>query len=246
MREFIKLSPLFWTDALGRALREAGPAAQVLALYLTSNQHVNYLGLYKLPVAYACADLGMTQAAFLKNLAKVEATGFAQFDQATEFVWIVEGARQQIGDVSTIDKRLKFVQREFDALPQDCAQRTAFFAKYAKMLNLSGNAPAAHLAHPSAAVGLPMPTTPGAAAKAAFNASLKTLIAQRTLDRETFPEEDDEHVRILAWNLIDETNPANAAKCLERAIAGGTLPSCNWRTLSARIAAFATSNRLRL
>lgn len=138
MRNFAMISPAFWTGRTGRDLRSAGNNAQLVALYLLSCPHANYIGIYRLPVAYIASDLNMNILDVVQTLKCIEQTGFALYDEATEIAWIVEGARHQIGDdIKVADKRVKMIQREFESLPSDCPFLDAFFEKYAKSLKLS-------------------------------------------------------------------------------------------------------------
>jgi hypothetical protein len=97
VREYAKVSPRLWTGSLGKALR-GDPQAQAMAAYLVSSPHANMIGLYHLPMAYAAADLGWTAKATEKAIAKVCASGLADYDEATERVWVKEHARHEFGD----------------------------------------------------------------------------------------------------------------------------------------------------
>lgn len=137
MRDFVKLSPTFWTGRTGRALREAHPSAQLLALYLISSPHVNYIGIYRLPLTYIAADLGWTIEHVHDIFENVKWSGFAEYDRVSEIVWITEAAKWQIGDeLKTGDKRIGAVQREFESLPTDCLYLDDFFTKYADAYKL--------------------------------------------------------------------------------------------------------------
>lgn len=137
MRKFTMIFPSFWTGRTGRDLRATGNDAQLVALYLLSCPHANYIGMYRLPVAYIAADLDMSPTNVMQTLSRIEQTGFARYDEATETVWIVEGARHQIGkDIKAEDKRVKMIQREFESLPSDCVFLDAFYDKYAQALKL--------------------------------------------------------------------------------------------------------------
>ena len=98
MRNFVMVSPAFWIGQTGRELRDTGNNAQLLALYLLSNPLANYTGLYRLPIIYIANDLGLSPDQVRATLAVVEQTGFARYDEASEHVWIVEGARHQLGE----------------------------------------------------------------------------------------------------------------------------------------------------
>lgn len=138
MRQYVTLAPTFWIGNTGQALRNAGPTVQLVALYLISNPHANYIGLYRLPLAYARTDLNMTEKSLLKAFATLEKLGFAKFDTATEMVWVFQGARYQIGErLAEKDRRVKFVQGEYFSVPAACPMKTEFFSKYAEAYGLS-------------------------------------------------------------------------------------------------------------
>ena len=111
------VSPNFWVGQTGRDLRRAGPLAQLVALYLLSNPLANYTGLYRLPIIYIANDLGLTLDQVRAALAAIEQTGFARYDEDSEYVWIVEGARHQLGEhLKASDHKVKFVNKEFAAI----------------------------------------------------------------------------------------------------------------------------------
>ena len=140
MRQHVKIMPTFWFGHTGKDLRAAGKTAQLVALYLISNPHTNYIGLYRLPLAYARTDLNMTEAALLKTYATLEELGFAKYDRATETVWVLQGARWQIGEsLAEKDHRGKFVQSEYTAVPAACPMKAEFFSKYEKAYSLSND-----------------------------------------------------------------------------------------------------------
>lgn len=131
MREFVKLSPRFWSGKTGRQLRKAGIDAQLVALYLLSCPSVNYIGLYRLPVPYIAADTGLDVGEVSEALARIEEVGFAKYDDESETVWVLEAARRQVGDsLKRADNNVKNVQREFDAVPNDSPFKADFLAKY--------------------------------------------------------------------------------------------------------------------
>lgn len=113
------MSHTFWSGHTGRQIRDLGRDAQVLAAYLTCNQHDNLIGLYKLPIAYIVEDIGGSAASIERALVALETLGapegvltgrrrgvdgvltggsgsFCFYDAATSFVWIVEMARYQL------------------------------------------------------------------------------------------------------------------------------------------------------
>jgi hypothetical protein len=138
MRKFVMVSPTFWIGQTGRDLRNAGPTAQLLALYMLSNPLANYTGLYRLPIIYIANDLGLDLDQVRATLAAVEQTGFAKYDNASEYVWIIEGARHQLGEeLKKKDLKVKYVNKEFSAISKSCPFLADYFVKYGTALRLT-------------------------------------------------------------------------------------------------------------
>ena len=141
MRKFVMLSPNFWIGSTGRDLRAAGTEAQLLAIYLISNPLTNYTGLYRLPIIYIANDLGLTLDQTRAALAAVEKTGFARYDEKSEYVWVVEAARHQLGEeLKASDNKVKYVNKEFAAIAKSCPFLADYYAKYAVSLHLKARA----------------------------------------------------------------------------------------------------------
>lgn len=131
MRQYAMLSHRFWTGTTGKALRDAGQVVQLVAVYLLSSPHSNFLSIYRLPMPYAAADLRMPEEEVRKAMLAIESTGFIKYDHDADLVWIVEGARWQIGEsLNGADKKVLHAQREFDQLPPHSPLRQEFFARY--------------------------------------------------------------------------------------------------------------------
>ncbi|MCA8374004.1 hypothetical protein LGM80_11565 [Burkholderia multivorans] len=136
MRNFVMVSPNFWIGQTGRDLARAGNAAQLTALYLLSNPHANYTGLYRLPLIYIANDLNMSQDAVRAALVAIEKTGFAKYDEKSEYVWIVESARHQLGELKANDNKVKYVNKEFAAIGKSCPFVVEYFEKYGASMHL--------------------------------------------------------------------------------------------------------------
>jgi hypothetical protein len=115
-REYAIVLPQFWTGSTGRAIRARGRDAQLVAAYLVTSQHSNMIGLYHLPVAYLCHDVGIPEEGASKALRSLEEVGFAFYDADAEVVWVAEMARFQVIGVGPAlqpkDKRCKGVANE--------------------------------------------------------------------------------------------------------------------------------------
>jgi hypothetical protein len=113
VREYVKASPLMWSGSTGKALR-GDPAAQALYCYLIICPHSNMIGLFRLPMAYILADLGMKQIAFTRSLERLQDLGFLQHDKAHDFIWIVDAFRHEMGGKPIVreDNRWVTVMRQ--------------------------------------------------------------------------------------------------------------------------------------
>jgi len=117
MRDYSKVSPLFWTGTTGKQIRKMGRDAQVVALYLLTCPSSNMLGLYYLPLPTLCHEVNIKNEGALKTLQRLSEAGFAHYDTASEHVWVVEMARYQIGDtLDEKDNRVKGIKNELKSL----------------------------------------------------------------------------------------------------------------------------------
>src|SRR4051812_31012936 len=120
MREYAKISPQFWIGNTGRQLRAAGTEAMLVGCYLISNPHATMLGLYYLPRPFIAHETGLRAEGASKGLQRAIEAGFCGYDQPSEMVFIYEMARFQIAEqLDPKDKRCTWIQREYDALPDN-------------------------------------------------------------------------------------------------------------------------------
>lgn len=141
MRTFSKLATSFWTNDLGRELRAHGQQLQLLALYLISNKHSNYSGIYVLPKMYIAADLGIEMGSVDAMLRTLDEMNYAKYDESAEAVWIINAAREQLGEsLKSADKMVKAVQRELSELPKKCVLTAGFMERYAEAYHLKADA----------------------------------------------------------------------------------------------------------
>lgn len=137
MRRYAKISPQFWIGDTGRQLREAGPDALLVALYLLSNPHANMLGLYYLPTSLIAHETGLASQGASKGLQRAIEAGFCVYDESSEMVFVHEMARYQIADqLAATDKQCTGIQREYDGLPNN-PFLPAFYEKYANAFHLT-------------------------------------------------------------------------------------------------------------
>jgi hypothetical protein len=111
-RDYAKLMSRFWSGETGRRLR-GDPAAQVVAVYLITGCQSNMIGLYTLPLPLLVHETGVLEVEVRRCLVLLEELGFARYDEDAEAVWVVEGARYQIGSsLREGDKVIPWVRKQ--------------------------------------------------------------------------------------------------------------------------------------
>ncbi len=107
MRTYAKIPVgTFWTGKTGKALRQFGPAAQVLALYLRTCKDANMIGLYRTSPQMMALETGLSMNKVLKALQQLSQIDFAHYDSETETVWVTDMAAAEIGEcLEKFDKR---------------------------------------------------------------------------------------------------------------------------------------------
>jgi hypothetical protein len=132
MREYARISPKFWVGETGKQIRTLGTESQLLAMYLMTSPHSNMLGLYWCPTSYMAHETGLTLQGASKALQRLVDCGFCEYDDASEFVWVYEMAKYQIGDkLKETDKQSKGVQNAYEDLPRN-PFLSGFYEKYAE------------------------------------------------------------------------------------------------------------------
>lgn len=136
----------FWTGKTGRNIRRAGgERAQVLALYLISNRHANMLGLYPLAFEDLAHETGLKPTAARKALQVLSTANFAHYDEASEFVWVVNMFRFRLGlkvgqALDADDKRALGANRLFHRLAEN-PFKARFFSAVGPLLHLTAEPP---------------------------------------------------------------------------------------------------------
>lgn len=232
MRNYANVPTNFWTSKTGRAIRAAGLSAQAVAFYLLTNPHSNYSCVYYLPESYIAADIGLPVDEVHAALEAIEATGFARYDSDSECVWVVEGASWQIGaSLKEGDKKVIYIQKEFDAIPEDCPYKDAFMAKYGDAYHMRGsNAPAKAPEKKKAEakkVPEPSPVASKDSAEAAFMSKLEKFQQLRTEEGFT-NKEGAKRIADAAISLANKVGFATAAAALVRASGAGDFAKPNF------------------
>jgi hypothetical protein len=149
--DYAKFMSSFWTGDTGRALRALGPEVQLVAAYVFTSPHANPIGLYHLPLAYVCNDVGLTREGASKALRSLSEAHFALYDEAREEVFLPSAARIQLGELmSAKDKRHPWLKKELAKLRKH-AFLNDFLATYSAAYSLDSVAESKVLASPSEA-----------------------------------------------------------------------------------------------
>lgn len=133
--------PEFWTGRTGKELRErGGKDAQLLALYLFSNRHMNMLGLYRLQVDDVKHETGLGPKAIARAYAATAESDFATFDARSAYVWVHQMARFRLGlkpgdGLKVGDNRVESCNRIYHALHQN-PFLAKFYETYRRVLHL--------------------------------------------------------------------------------------------------------------
>lgn len=97
MRDYAKISPLFWTRGSGKKLR-GNSDAQVVAFYLVTCPAANMIGVYYQPLVTVAHETGLSIDDTRAAIAACAKADFAHYDEEAELVWVPNMASYQIGD----------------------------------------------------------------------------------------------------------------------------------------------------
>lgn len=103
----------FWTDP---KVRQLSPTDKLLFLYLITNPHAHYSGLYYLPVSFMSEELGLSVRQINEGLANLERRLILRYDNDHSVVWVLKMCKHQITQggnpkvlISGINKQLSNV-----------------------------------------------------------------------------------------------------------------------------------------
>jgi hypothetical protein len=140
MRAYATLLPAFWTGTTGKAITAARKDARIVATYVLTCEHANMLGLYRLPLLYVAEETGLKRREVSCALKQLKAIGFVDYDETSEFVWVVEMARFQLGllpneTLKEGDNRAKGAARLYKQIPAN-PFLGPFHDRYSQILRL--------------------------------------------------------------------------------------------------------------
>lgn len=118
MRTNSTLFSTFWTGDTAKALRERGRDHLLLANYLITGPLNHYFGLYFAPRVLIAEHTGIELVLLDALWHGLREEGFAEYDTKTEWVWVREAVRFNLGDEpKPKDNRLLGAPRWYAALP---------------------------------------------------------------------------------------------------------------------------------
>jgi len=83
---YTRVESRFWQD---EKMRLVSSDARHLMLYLLTSPHRNILGMYFLPIPYACFDLGWDEHRFGKGLSELLGKGCIKYDEENHVVLVI-------------------------------------------------------------------------------------------------------------------------------------------------------------
>jgi hypothetical protein len=136
MRDYAKIAPQFWIGPTGKAIKQLGIEAQLVALHLITNPHANMLGIYYLPAIFIAHETGIPFEEASKALQSLCELGFCSYDEQSEYVWVHEMAFYQVGEqLKANDNRVKGINEAYESLP-NLPFLKDFYDKYKEALFL--------------------------------------------------------------------------------------------------------------
>jgi len=216
---YSQIYPGIWDGSSALEIAETGgAAAQLMALYLTTNPACNMIGLYPLDPLMMRVHVALTPRQIATALAVLDQIQFAHYDSATKVVWVREMAKFQLGlqhrPLSPTDKRVVGVQRLYASVRGN-PWLGAFFDRYQAELHLNKRRDFEGVAKPlpeglrrgftGASEGITSP----------LEASDQSAVQQGSGDQELQQEQKDQRrsrVAMPSANENDNENPALLTK----------------------------------
>ena len=173
MRSYNKARATLWSGETGRLLRQFPESTRLLAIYLFTNERAmaEPWGLYYCPKATLMDALKATPAKVEDGLATLADLAYAHFDARTEWVWVVNMAREQVltdgKPLASRDNMSLAANKWYARCPRN-PFLGPFFDRYVTLLHLNerredGGEPAVLTVERQAPLLLEGPTTPKAA-----------------------------------------------------------------------------------
>jgi len=129
----------YWTGPTGQRIAAGGEAALLLGTYLLANRSDNMLGLYRLPLPDV--TLPLSRPKLEAALTVLHVAEFADYDYASQYVWVREMARFRLGlrdrqqKLQRKDNRVAFINALYGRL-DDNPFLAPFYDRYGAALHL--------------------------------------------------------------------------------------------------------------
>ena len=129
----------YWTGPTGQRIAAGGEAALLLGTYLLANRSDNMLGLYRLPLPDV--TLPLSRPKLEAALTVLHVAEFADYDYASQYVWVREMARFRLGlrdrqqKLQRKDNRVAFINALYSRL-DDNPFLAPFYDRYGAALHL--------------------------------------------------------------------------------------------------------------
>lgn len=121
VRTFANVRPSAWLESpLTSILEQHGPRTLLVAVYLQTAPESHMSGVYMMPASQLSRHLRLTTKQAETELQKLIDCRFIQYDWDTELVWVVDMAKDQVGQgrrLNPRDNKTKNVVRYLRGLP---------------------------------------------------------------------------------------------------------------------------------
>ena len=107
------ISESFWTDP---KVRNLTPIDKLLFLYLISNPHSHYSGLYYLPPTFISEEIGVSVKAVLEGLGNLESINILRYDKVNSVVWIINMCGYQMSQGGNPASLRSGIQKHIDTI----------------------------------------------------------------------------------------------------------------------------------
>lgn len=133
MRDYGKVHTGFWAS---ETLRECDSDAKVLALYLLTSPHTHQAGVFRLPTAYACDDLGWVSERLENGFETLSKTDWLIRCKKTGWLWIRKFSKFNPPDNPN---QKKAIDKQLALVPENCSFRSELLGLQEPLGNGSGN-----------------------------------------------------------------------------------------------------------
>lgn len=135
MRDYGKVHTGFWSSD---TLRDCDADAKLLALYLLTSPHTHQAGVFRLPPAYACDDLGWDAERLDNGFGTLTNKGWLTRCKRTGWVWI-----RNFGKFNQPDNpnQRKAVDKQIALVPENCSFKAEVSGSLEPLSNGYSNPP---------------------------------------------------------------------------------------------------------